>query len=59
MDNNEKVLYFSSTNQTIDIVLHKKVNTAYPLHTHAEHYTIGIVCDSEYFCLEQSAPNGN
>lgn len=47
MDNNENVFYFSSNNNTIDIVLLNKVNTAYPLHTHAEHYTMGIVIDGE------------
>ena len=47
MDNNKNVLYFSSNNNTIDIVLLNKVNTTYPLHTHAEHYTMGIVVDGE------------
>ena len=47
MDNNENVFYFPSNNNTIDIVLLNKVNTAYPLHTHAEHYTMGIVVDGE------------
>ena len=47
MDNNKNVFYFSSNNNTIDIVLLNKVNTAYPLHTHAEHYTMGIVIDGE------------
>ena len=47
MKNNEDILYFTSTNNTIDIVMLNKVNTAYPLHTHAEHYTMGIVVDGE------------
>ena len=47
MDNIENVIYFPSDNNTIDIVLLNKVNTAYPLHTHAEHYTMGIVVDGE------------
>lgn len=44
---NKNVFYFSSNNNTIDIVLLNKVNTAYSLHTHAEHYTMGIVIDGE------------
>ena len=47
MKNNEDIFYFMSTNNTIDIVMLNKVNTAYPLHTHAEHYTMGIVVDGE------------
>lgn len=47
MKNNEDIFYFTSTNNTIDIVLLNKVNTAYPLHTHAEHYTMGIVVDGK------------
>ena len=47
MDNNKNVFYFPSNNNTIDIVLLNKVKTAYPLHTHAEHYTMGIVVDGE------------
>ncbi len=45
MDNDNDTFYFLSTNNTIDIVLLNNVNTIYPLHTHAEHYTIGIVID--------------
>ena len=47
MDNIENVIYFPSDNNAIDVVLLNKVNTVYPLHTHAEHYTIGIVVDGE------------
>ena len=47
MDDNKSVMYFPSNNNTIDIVLLNKVNTVYPLHTHAEHYTMGIVIDGE------------
>lgn len=47
MDNSENIFYFTSTNNTIDIVYHNKINTSYPLHTHAEHYTMGIVVDGE------------
>lgn len=47
MDNNENVFYLSSSNNTIDVVLLNNVYTAYPLHTHAEHYTMGIVVDGE------------
>ena len=47
MYNNENVLFFPSDNNTIDIVLLNKVNNVYPLHTHAEHYTMGIVIDGE------------
>ena len=47
MANNENVFYFLSNSNTIDIVLLNKVNIAYPLHTHAEHYTMGIVIDGE------------
>ncbi len=47
MDNNENVFYFPSNNNAIDIVLLNKVNTTYPLHTHAEHYTMGVVIDGE------------
>lgn len=47
MNNNENVFYFLTNKNMLDIVLHNKVNTAYPLHTHAEHYTIGIVVDGE------------
>lgn len=47
MDNIENVIYFPSDNNTIDIVLLNKVNTVYPLHTHAEHYTMGLVVDGE------------
>ncbi len=45
MDNNKNTLYFISNHNTVDIVLLNKVNTAYPLHTHAEHYTIVLVID--------------
>lgn len=47
MEIRDNVLYCLSTDKTIDIVLLNKVNNVYPLHTHAEHYTIGIVCDGE------------
>lgn len=47
MTNNENVCYFPSDNNTIDMVLLNKVNTTYHLHTHAEHYTMGIVIDGE------------
>ena len=47
MNNIENVIYFPSDNNTIDIVLLNKVNNVYPLHTHAEHYTMGIVVDGE------------
>ena len=47
MNDIENVIYFPSDNNTIDIVLLNKVNTVYPLHTHAEHYTMGIVVDGE------------
>lgn len=32
---------------TVDLVMLNKVNTVYPLHTHAEHYTMGIVLDGQ------------
>lgn len=47
MDNNENVFYFPSNNNAIDIVLLNKVNTTYSLHTHAEHYIMGVVIDGE------------
>ena len=47
LDSCKNVLFFSSNNNTIDIILLNKVNTTYPLHTHAEHYTMGIVVDGE------------
>lgn len=43
MDHMEKVFYLTSIQNTIDIVLLSNVHTAYPLHTHAEHHTVGIV----------------
>lgn len=47
MNSNEKTIYFTSTNKTIDIALVNRVNITYPMHTHAEHYTMGIVVDGE------------
>ena len=47
MDNNETVYYFPSDDNTIDIVFLNNVNMEYPLHTHAQHYTVGIVVDGE------------
>lgn len=47
MNINNNISYFLSANDTIDIVLLSKVNKKYPLHTHAEHYTIGIVADGK------------
>ena len=47
MKNSEDILYFTSSNNTIDIVMLNKVNTAYSLHTHAEHYTMGIIVEGE------------
>lgn len=47
MNNEENGFYFSSNNNTIDIVMLNKVNISYPLHTHGEHYTVGIVVDGE------------
>ncbi len=47
MHNNKNIFYFTSTNNTVDIVYLHQVNTSYPLHTHAEHYTMGIVVDGE------------
>ena len=46
MDNSQNVFYIPSNN-TVDIVLLNKVNTVYPMHTHAEHYTMGIVIEGE------------
>ena len=47
MNNNETVFYYPSMENTIDIVMLNKVNTVYPLHTHAQHYTMGIVMKGE------------
>ena len=47
MNNNETVFYYPSMENTIDIVMLNKVNTVYPLHTHAQHYTMGIVMEGE------------
>lgn len=47
MDNNKSIFYFTSTDNTIDMVLLHKVNISYPLHTHAEHYTMGIVVEGK------------
>lgn len=47
MDNSQNVFYIPSNNNTVDIVLLNKVNTVYPMHTHAEHYTMGIVIEGE------------
>ncbi|MEE1124469.1 MAG: helix-turn-helix transcriptional regulator [Acutalibacteraceae bacterium] len=47
MDINDNILYFLSTSNTVDIVLLNKANNTYPLHTHAEHYTMGIIIDGE------------
>ena len=46
MGNHRNVFYFPSNN-TIDIVLLNSVDIAYPLHTHAEHYTMGIVVEGK------------
>ena len=43
----KNVLYFQSINNTMDIILLNKVHAVYPFHTHAEHYTMGIVVDGE------------
>lgn len=45
MRQKENAFYFTSMDDTIDIVLLKEVHTSYPLHTHARHYTLGIVID--------------
>lgn len=47
MENTENIYYFTSINSTVDIVYHNKVKNSYPLHTHAEHYTAGIVIDGK------------
>ena len=46
VDINENVFYYSG-NKTIDVVFLNHVCTQYPLHTHAEHYTMGIVVDGD------------
>lgn len=44
MKNKSKDKYYSISNdKTMDLVYHKNVNTSYPMHTHAEHDTLGIV----------------
>lgn len=46
VDINENVFYYSG-NKTIDVVFLNHVCTQYPLHTHALHYTMGIVVDGD------------
>ena len=47
MKNNDTKYYFTSTDNTADIVLLNNVHTSYPFHTHAEHYTMGIVIEGQ------------
>ena len=47
MNSNKKTIYFTSANNAIDLALVNRVTTSYPMHTHAEHYTMGIVVDGE------------
>ena len=46
-NSNKRIMYFTSANNTIDIALVNQVNTSYPVHTHAEHYVMGIVMEGE------------
>ena len=43
----KNILYFISQNNTIDMIYCNKANTSYPIHTHAQHFTIGIVINGE------------
>lgn len=47
MNKNEAKYYFTSADNTVDIVLLNNVYTSYPVHTHAEHYTMGLVIDGQ------------
>ena len=48
--------YSISNDKTLDLIYHKNVNTSYPIHTHAEHDTLGIVLDGAVF-IESEAGN--
>lgn len=43
MNQKETTWYTTNRENTIDIVYLENVTTSYPLHTHAQHYTLGIV----------------
>lgn len=47
MNHSKNIIYLASTSNTVDVVYHNRVNTSYPLHTHAEHDTLGVVLDGE------------
>ena len=55
-NSNKRIMYFTSANNTIDIALVNQVNTSYPVHTHAEHYVMGIVMEGEII-IETDADN--